>query len=94
MRILLIAVAAAALAGSPAYAQKHDPHPPDVPAKPVDVSKMSPEEMRQRCAMMDGKKEGHDASALTDEAKAQMKAMHEKCTAMKAGTKKEKPKGP
>lgn len=89
MKTLLIAIGAAAWAGLPAYAQKHDPDPPAVSAKPADASKMSPEEAKKHCAMMDDKKESHDESA---EAKAQKKAMHEKCAAMKAGSKKEEPK--
>lgn len=94
-------VLAAALAGPPALAQEaHAEHHQDAAAaKPMDMSKMTPEEMHKHCsAMMGGKMQGaakHDhtadklghAPATKKPTEAEMKAMHEKCAAAMAETK-------
>lgn len=88
---LLIAAAALALAATPVLAQ--DAHHPEAAAaaKPMDMDKMTPEQMHKHCAMaMGGKMQGaqkHDhaadklghAPATTPPTEAEMKAMHDRC---------------
>ena len=99
---LMIAAAAAAMAFAavPALAQDHAAHHPEGAAasKPMDMSKMTPEQMHKHCAMvMGGKMQGppkHDhaadklghAPATTPPTDAEMKAMHDKCADMMAAT--------
>jgi hypothetical protein len=61
MKSVLIAMAAAAALGAPAFAQEHAAHHPASEAakpgdtakgKPGDMASMSPEQMRRHCAMM------------------------------------------
>ena len=56
MRIILAAAAAIALSGAPALAQeRHDDHHPDgASSAPMDMSKMTAEEMHRHCAAMMG----------------------------------------
>ena len=97
---LMIAAAAAAMAfaAAPALAQDHAAHHPEGAAasKPMDMSKMTPEQMHKHCAMvMGGKMQGppkHDhsadklghAPATTPPTDVEMKAMHDKCADMMA----------
>jgi hypothetical protein len=102
MKTLLASAAALALAAAPAFAQdEHKAHHPDAASSAsMDMSKMTPEEMHKHCAMlMGGKMQGapkHDhsadklghAPATKKPTEAEMKAMHEKCAAIMAETKK------
>jgi len=96
MRIILAAAAAIALSGAPALAQeRHDDHHPDgASSAPMDMSKMTAEEMHRHCAaMMGGEMQGRPNHNHTSDklghapthkppSEAEMKAMHEKCAAM------------
>jgi hypothetical protein len=95
---LIIAAAMMAFAAGPALAQDHAAHHPEGAAasKPMDMSKMTPEQMHKHCALvMGGKMQGppkHDhsadklghAPATTPPTNAEMKAMHDRCAAMMA----------
>lgn len=102
MRTILTALAALTLSTAPAMAQtEHKDHHPDAAAGAgMDMSKMTPEQMHKHCAMvMGGKMQGapkHDhtadklghAPATKAPTEAEMKAMHDKCSAMMADEKK------
>lgn len=90
-----------ALATAPALAQQdHTTHHGKDAAKPMDMSKMTPEEMHKHCSsMMGAKMQGtpkHDhsadklghAPATKKPTEAEMKGMHEKCAAMMDTAKK------
>ena len=103
MKIILAAVAIAALSAPPALAQEdHKAHHPDAATSTTmaDMSKMTPKELHKHCSMMmGGKMQGtpkHDhsadklghAPATTKPTEAEMKAMHDKCAAVMAEAKK------
>lgn len=102
MRLQFAAIlCVAALASTPALAQPdHTAHHGKDAAKPMDMSKMTPEEMHNHCSTtMGGKMQGapkHDhsadklghAPATKKPTEAEMKAMHEKCAAMMATAEK------
>lgn len=95
MKLLLTTLAAAALLAGPALAQDHTAHHHPAGDKPMDMDmdKMTPAQMHAHCkAMMGGKMQGrpaHDHSAdklghaprATPPTEAEMKKMHEKCSA-------------
>lgn len=95
----IAAIAALAMSAPPALAQDHAAHHPEATApadRPMDMSKMTPEEMHKHCAMMmGGKMQGeakHDhaadklghAPSKKAPTEAEMKAMHDKCAAAMA----------
>lgn len=99
MKTLSIATFTLSLLAAPALAQDHAAHHPESPApaaKPMDMDKMTPDEMHAHCAqLMGGKMHGppkHDhtadklghAPATTPPTEADMKAMHDNCAAMMA----------
>ncbi|HEY8617131.1 hypothetical protein [Phenylobacterium sp.] len=107
MKTLLAAAAALALVSAPAFAQDgHAHHHTTSKAAAdsgLDMSKMTPEQMRKHCAdLADGKTQGqqahhhhHQAAPASDAApaaakpgEAEMKAMHEACAAAMKATKK------
>ena len=108
MKVILAAMAAAALSAVPAMAQdEHKAHHPDAAATDtMDMSKMTPEEMHKHCSMlMGGKMQGtpkHDHSSdkmghppsYKAPTDAEMKAMHEKCAAIMAEKKGAAPAKP
>lgn len=102
MKVILVALAAAALCAGPAIAQgPHYAHHPGGAVTTMDMSKMTPEQQHRHCSMvMGGKMQGaprHDhsadklghAPAHKAPTEAKMKAMHEECAAIMA-----KQKGP
>jgi hypothetical protein len=102
--LLATAAAALALIAGPALAQTDhaagDAANSAGAAKPMDMSKMTPEEMHKHCSMiMGGKMQGQPkhnhssdklghAPTFNKPSDAEMKAMHEKCAAMMADAKK------
>ena len=104
MKIVLAMSAALALAATSAVAQdEHKGHHPDATAgAPMDMSKMTPDELHKHCShMMGAKMQGapkHDhtadklghAPATKKPTEAEMKAMHAKCEAV---MKEKKPSG-
>ena len=102
MKIVLAMSAALALAATSAFAQDaHKAHHPDAAAgAPMDMSKMTPDELHKHCSgMMGGKMQGapkHDhtadklghAPATKKSSEAEMQAMHAKCEAVMKGEKK------
>ncbi len=95
------ALCVAALAATPALAQPdHKDHHGADAAKPMDMSKMTKEEMHKHCSTMMGAKmqgaQKHDhsadkighAPATKTPTAAERKAMHDKCAAEMAEAKK------
>ena len=96
MKVILALSAALALASTSALTQEeHKAHHPDAAARaPMDMSKMTPDELHKHCSgMMGGKMQGapkHDhtadklghAPATKKPSEAEMQAMHAKCEAV------------
>ena len=92
MKTFIVAAFAIALAAAPALAQDRQ----GAAAKPMDMDRMTPEQLHKHCsAMMGGKMQGrqqHDHTAdklghapkTTPPTEAEMKKMHERCAAMMA----------
>ena len=102
MKIVFAMAAAPAIAATSAFAQdEHKAHQPDAAVgAPMDMSKMTPDELHRHCSgMIGGKMQGapkHDhtadklghAPATKKPSETEMQAMHARCEAVMKGEKK------
>jgi hypothetical protein len=83
MKTLTIALAAAVALAAPAVAQTPTPTPSRA-ARSMDMSKMSPEQMRHHCAMMTSGETQGENQQNKPPMDPKKKAMHDRCKAMMA----------